>query len=248
MRNQQLFTFARYLTVPSRSESSSGEEDQIEDEIQEDLPADDESSDSDEDNQQSGQPYNELLQLLQAKTDNNVPARKKRKISHQNKEELGEAQSDVVATGEEGDVQSLDDDLQQQEPDEEGGLEEQDLDIQEDSDDDENGELSRPIFIASFLLNTENDPFESHFQSPNESELSQKIKAASENKWGNVKKELPGGLKIWRAVPDCGQNEVPLSGATKSLSSVKVSQCFIQLSPVGANRITDQEEAQVFCC
>lgn len=38
-----------------------------------------------------------------------------------------------------------------------------------------------------------------------------------------MKKELPGGLKIWRAVPDFGQSDVPLLGAIKSLSSVKVS-------------------------
>jgi hypothetical protein len=68
-----------------------------------------------------------------------------------------------------------------------------------------------------------NEPFESHFSSPDESELSQKIKAASENKWKNAKKELPGGLKIWRAIPDCGQDDVPLLAAMKSMSSVKVS-------------------------
>lgn len=216
--------------------------------MQEEMPADDASSDSDEDDQQSGQPYNELLQLLQAKTDNHGPARKKRKVGHQSKEELGEAQSDAVAMGEDEDGQSLDDDLQQQEPDEEGGLEEQDLDIQEDSDDEENGEFRHPVSPPVSYYNTGNDPFESHFQSPNESELSQKIKAASENKWKNMKQELPSGLKIWRAVPDCGQNDVPLLGAMKNLSSVKVSQCFIQLSLVGANRITGQEKAQVFYC
>lgn len=152
-----MFTIARYLTVPPRSESSSGEEDQIEeqfeDEPQEEMPVDDASSDSDQDDQQSGQPYTELLQLLQTKTDNHVPARKKRKMGHRDNEGLREAQSDVVAMGEEEDVQSLDDDLQQQEPDEEGGLEEQDLDIQEDSDDEGNGEFNRPVYTpVSYLI------------------------------------------------------------------------------------------------
>ncbi|KAL4987575.1 U3 small nucleolar RNA-associated protein 25 [Aspergillus falconensis] len=183
-------------------------EEQIEDGMQVEGPDDDMSSDSDEYGQQSGQPYNELLELLQAKTDTKGPARKKRKICHRDKDDTEEAQNGakVTAAGEGG--EPLDAELQQQEPDEEGDLEEGDVDVQEDSDDEEN----------------ENDPFESHFSNPNESELSQKTKAASENKWKNVKKELPGGLKIWRAVPDCGQNAVPLLSAMKSMSSVKVKR------------------------
>ncbi|KAL4751500.1 U3 small nucleolar RNA-associated protein 25 [Aspergillus terricola var. indicus] len=203
------FTASRVDEV--ETESSSGAEDQpgeqSEDEVQVEGPDDDGFSDSDESDQQSGQPYNELLQLLQAKTDSKGPARKKRKTSHQNKEGTEEAQDIVEVTAVGEGEEPLDAELQQQEPDEEGDLEEGDVDVQEDSDDEE-----------------KNDPFESHFSSPNESELSQKIKAASENKWRNAKKELPGGLKIWRAIPDCGQDDVLLLAAMKSMSSVKVKR------------------------
>ncbi|RDW76258.1 U3 small nucleolar RNA-associated protein 25 [Aspergillus mulundensis] len=200
------FTTSRVDEV--ESESSSGEEDQaenqLEDKFQEEGADDDVSSDSDEDSQQSRQPYNELLQLLQANTDTRGPARKKRKTSHRDKDDSKEAQNGVEVNADE-EEESLDADLQQQEPDEEADMEKGDVDVQEDSDDE-----------------NENDPFDSHFSSPNETELSQGIKAASESKWRNVKKELPGGLKIWRSVPDRGQDDVPLLPAMKSLSSVKI--------------------------
>ncbi|KAI9376830.1 hypothetical protein BJX61DRAFT_538523 [Aspergillus egyptiacus] len=176
-------------------------QEQIEGDIQDEGAIDDVSSESDEDDQQSGQPYNELLQLLQASADTKGPARKKRKTSHR-RGEAEDTQNDTVPVADGG--EELDDDLQQQEPDE-GDLEEPD-DGEEDSDDEGN----------------DNDPFESHFSSPNETELSQKVKAATENKWKSAKKELPGGLRIQRAIPDLGENEVPLLPAMKSMSSVKV--------------------------
>ncbi|KAL6236427.1 U3 small nucleolar RNA-associated protein 25 [Aspergillus navahoensis] len=201
------FTASRVDEVETGS--SSGAEEQTEEQLEDGMQAegldDDVSSDSDEDDQQSGQPYNELLQLLQAKTDTNGPARKKRKTSYRDKEDTKEARNDVEVTAAGEDEEPLNAELQQREPDEEGDLGEGDVDVQEDSDDEENG----------------NDPFESHFSNPNEIELSQKIKAASENKWKNSKKELPGGLRIWRAIPYCGQDDVPLLSAMKSISSVK---------------------------
>ncbi|KAL4946242.1 hypothetical protein BDV06DRAFT_183027 [Aspergillus oleicola] len=202
------FTSARIDEVDS--ESSSGAEDQFEEQhedgMQEDGPEDDISSESDEDEQQAGQPYNELLRLLQAKADTKEPARKKRKTSHRDADEIDNAQNDATVNTDEADEEALDADLQQQEPDEEGDLEE-DADLQEDSDDE-----------------NENDPFESHFSSPNESELSQNIKAASENKWKSTKKELSGGLRLVRSIPDHGQSDVPLLSAMKNMSSVKIKR------------------------
>ncbi|KAL4809738.1 hypothetical protein BDV18DRAFT_84192 [Aspergillus unguis] len=200
------FTTSRVDEVESESSGAEDQaEEQLEDEMREDGPGDDGASESDEDDQQSGQPYNELLQLLQAKAESKEPSRKKRKTSHRDKKETEAVQDGGELSADE--EESLDGDLQQQEPDEEGDVED-DIDVQEDSDDEGN----------------ENDPFESHFSSPDENELSKKIKSASENKWRNTKKELPNGLKVWRAVPDCGQDEVPLLSSMKSMSSVKVKR------------------------
>ncbi|KAL2872178.1 uncharacterized protein BJX67DRAFT_341719 [Aspergillus lucknowensis] len=203
------FTTSRIDEVKSEG-SSGGEnyaEEQFEDEMQGDGGVDDASSDSDEDNQQSGQPYNELLQLLQATADTKGPARKKRKTSHSRGDKSGDTQNGAVEpVQEEG---NSFDDLQQQEPDEEGDLVEGGGDVQEDSEHEDN----------------ENDPFESHFSSPNEAELSEKIKAVADNKWRNTKKELSGGLKLLRAIPDSGHaEEVSLLPALKNMSGVKVKR------------------------
>ncbi|KAL4905731.1 hypothetical protein BDW74DRAFT_151921 [Aspergillus multicolor] len=197
----------------TESESSSAEEDQAGDQFEDGLQVegvDDDLSDSDDDDddvQQSGQPYNELLQLLHATTETRGPARKKRKTSHLDRDDAKEVQKGVKTNADEEEEEFLDADLQQQEPDEEADMEEGDMDVQEDSD-----------------YENENDPFDSHFSSPDETELSQKIKAASETKWRNAKRELSGGLKIWRAVPDCGQDDVPLLPAMRSMSSVKIKR------------------------
>ncbi|KAL4796511.1 hypothetical protein BDV19DRAFT_361124 [Aspergillus venezuelensis] len=200
------FTSARVDEVESESSGAEEEfEEQHEEGMQQDGPDDDVSSDSDEGEQQSGQSYNELLQLLQTKADTKGPARKKRKTSHRDTEAIDNAQDDAQVNAEK-EEEDLDADLQQQEPDEEGDVEE-DADLQEDSDDE-----------------NENDPFDSHFSSPDENELSQGVKAASENKWKSTKKELPGGLRLVRSVPDRGQDDVPLLSAMKSMSSIKVKK------------------------
>ncbi|KAL2794245.1 U3 small nucleolar RNA-associated protein 25 [Aspergillus keveii] len=139
--------------------------------------------------------------MLQANADNKGPARKKRKTGHNRGGD--DTQDDVVETVQE---ESLEDDLQEKEPEGEGDFEEEGADVQEDSDDEENN----------------NDPFESHFSTPDEAELAQKIKAVADNKWKNTKKEVSGGLRLLRAVPDAGSaDEVSLLPAMKSMSSVK---------------------------
>ncbi|KAL4914223.1 hypothetical protein BDW62DRAFT_190898 [Aspergillus aurantiobrunneus] len=205
------FTTSRIDEVESESSSDAeGQYDEpFEEKLQGEDPANDvSSSDDNEDAQQSGQSYNELLHLLQATTDTKRPARKKRKTNQRDKEEIGNTQPGAIVATDGEDGESLGDDLQQQEPDEEGDLEQQDVDVQEDSEDEE----------------SENDPFESHFSSPNDNELSQKIKSISENKWKSTKMELPGGMKLWRAIPDWGQDDAGLLPAMKSMSSVKVKR------------------------
>ncbi|KAL2802125.1 U3 small nucleolar RNA-associated protein 25 [Aspergillus granulosus] len=206
VKRKSRFTTSRVDEVDSES---SGADDQVEEQFEDEIPDDDAvndpSSDSDGDDQQTPQSYNELLQMLQANADTKGPARKKRKTSH--KRGVADAQGDIVTTV---DVEeSLEDDLQEKEPEEEGDLEEEGADAQEDSDDEEKY----------------NDPFESHFASPDETELSQKIKAVADNKWKNTKKELSGGLRLLRAIPDSGNvDELSLLPAMKSMSNVQVKR------------------------
>jgi U3 small nucleolar RNA-associated protein 25 len=202
-----------------RSETSSGAEDQVEERFEDEIPddaADDASEGSDDDDQQVPQSYNELLQMLQANADNKGPARKKRKTGHNRGGD--DTQDDVVETVQE---ESLEDDLQEKEPEEEGDFEEEGADVQEDSDDEENS-TSNQSSVQAVSNSTDNDPFESHFSTPDEAELAQKIKAVADNKWKNTKKEVSGGLRLLRAVPDAGSaDEVSLLPAMKSMSSVK---------------------------
>ncbi|KAL3489785.1 hypothetical protein BJX62DRAFT_149823 [Aspergillus germanicus] len=202
VKRKSRFTTSRVDEV--ESETSSGAEDQVEERFEDEIPedaVDDASDGSDDDDQQAPQSYNELLQILQANGDNKGPARKKRKTGHNEN-----TQDDVVETVQE---ESLEDDLQEKEPEEEGDLEEEGADAQDDSDDEENN----------------NDPFESHFSNLDEAELAQKIKAVADNKWTSTKKEVSGGLRLLRAVPDAeSADEVSLLPAMKSMSSVKVKR------------------------
>ncbi|KAL2825387.1 U3 small nucleolar RNA-associated protein 25 [Aspergillus pseudoustus] len=204
VKRKSRFTTSRVDEVESESSGAEDHVDeQFEDEILDDGAVDDASSESDEDDRQP-QSYNELLQMLRANTDTKGPARKKRKMDH--KRGGKDTQDDVVATVDE---ESLEDDLLEKEPEHEAELEEEGAEAQEDSDDEENN----------------NDPFESHFASPDETELAQKIKAVADNKWKNTKEELPGGLRLLRAIPDSGDvGEVSLLPALKSMSNVKVKR------------------------
>jgi U3 small nucleolar RNA-associated protein 25 len=202
-------------------ETSSGAENQVEEQFEDEIPegaADDASEGSDDDDQQAPQSYNELLQMLQANADSKGPARKKRKTGHNRGGE--DTRDDVVETVQE---ESLEDDLQEKEPEEEGDLEEEGADMQEDSDDEENSKSNQSSVRA--VSNSTDDPFESHFSNPDEAELAQKIKAVEGNKWKNTKKEVSGGLRLLRAIPDAGSaDEVSLLPAMKSMSSVKVKR------------------------
>ncbi|KAE8147015.1 DUF1253-domain-containing protein [Aspergillus avenaceus] len=194
------------------SEQSSGEEDQFEgsvgDEMDQDEPMNDASSDSDEDDESTARPYNELLQLLNTEATSKAPARKKRKTEH--KEEGGPktTQKDISVTDNDQENLSEEDDLQQQEPsdEEDNNLEEVDADDQADSDDED-----------------ATDPFDAHYTNPKEDKLSRQIKAAGENKWRQLKKELQDGLKLVRAVPDTGSDASFLS-PMKNITNTKLKR------------------------
>ncbi|KAE8322013.1 U3 small nucleolar RNA-associated protein 25 [Aspergillus sergii] len=219
------FTTSRVDEIESE-EPSGGEEGQFEDnlgdEIDYDGPMDDASSDSDEDEEddKSARPYNELLQLLNTTADSKGPARKKRKTEHKDNKRAAARNDTVVAANEEELLE--DDDLQQQEPsdeEDEDNLDEVDADGQADSDNED-----------------DNDPFEAHF-ARKEDELSKQIKAAGDNKWQNVKKELPEDLRLVRAAPDTG-SDLSCLPALKSIANLKLKrklktpalECLSQIS------------------
>lgn len=80
------------------------------------------------------------------------------------------------------------------------------------------------------LILTASDPFDSHFSILDEGETTKKLQAAEQNKWSNLKKELPESLKLVRAVPDVGN--ASLLPAMKDMTNVKVRPYDIAETPL----------------
>ncbi|RMJ21169.1 hypothetical protein PHISP_07963 [Aspergillus sp. HF37] len=160
---------------------SSAEEDESPEEPRDDgmngeEPLDGGSSDSDTENQQTGQPYNELLQLLHTNTDSRGPARKKRKVDNQRGKKAG-AQDEApnVVAEDEDEALTAGNELQDQASSDEEDTPEMDVGGVDEDDEDAN------------------DPFDSHFTVSDEAETLKKIQAAREGKWDSVKRELAEG-------------------------------------------------------
>ena len=180
--------------------------------------AGDDASDSEEEDQNAGQSYNELLQLLQA-TDSKGPARKKRKVEHK-EEKVKKLKTDgAVEEEEEKEEEAVANDLEQQEPSDEEDANLDEANADEQDSDTEDGMLwpSACRLISSDCTGT--DPFESHFASPKEADLTKKIQAVEAKKWTTAKKETEG-LRLVRSVPEGA--EASFFPAMKSLANVKV--------------------------
>lgn len=150
------------------------------------------SSSSEEDEEETGRPYNELLELLNANSESNGPARKRRKIASDTKEEAQPA-SVVVEERSEQDEDALQDQVPSEDEEE----------AQEADDDDD------PL-----------GPFEKHFNLPEGTGLTQAIESIQSNKWISTKKEI-NGLRLVHTVPD-GQAGGALLPAMKSTANLKV--------------------------
>lgn len=166
------------------------------------------SSDSDEEQQSKEQPYNALLQLLNAGSDSKGPARKKRKLRHREDGANEEAINDRIDQDEKDQLDG--DDLRDQEPseDEDEGQEGADVDGMEDDED-------------------ATDPFETHFANPDEGKLSQRLQAISQDKWRSTKKELPDGSRLLHSAPDVDGNDEPLLPAARNTGSLKLKKKLI---------------------
>lgn len=180
----------------SRSDESSGKDapdSQIDEEIGDDTLIDEGSSSSEEDEEENaGRHYNELLGLLHADSDPNGPARKRRKIASNAKEEV-----QPVSVAAEEELDQDEDALQDQAPSDD------EEEAQEADDDDD------PV-----------GPFEKHFNLPEGTDLTQSIESVKSNKWASTKKEV-NGLRLVHTVPD-GQAGGSLLPAMKSTANLKV--------------------------
>ncbi|KAG2414091.1 hypothetical protein HFD88_003282 [Aspergillus terreus] len=202
------FATSRLDEVDSDASSAADEfptEDLSENEMDHEEAGDD-ASDSEEEDQNAGQSYNELLQLLQA-TDSKGPARKKRKVEHK-EEKVKKLKTDAVVEEEEEkeeEEEAVANDLEQQEPSDEEDANLDEANADEQDSDAEDG----------------TDPFESHFASPKEADLTKKIQAVEAKKWTTAKKETEG-LRLVRSVPEGA--EASFLPAMKSLANVKLKR------------------------
>ncbi|EPS31809.1 hypothetical protein PDE_06767 [Penicillium oxalicum 114-2] len=161
-----------------------------------DTLMDDASSSSDEgEDDNAGRPYNELLEILQANSDNKGPARKKRKLESDNKRE--EPTTSIAVEEDE----QADDALLEQAPSED----EEDAQAENDDDDDEE--------VVG--------PFEKHFSSSDGDDLAQRIQSIEANKWSSVKKEIDG-LRVVQSVPESGNSSPALLPPMKTTGGLKV--------------------------
>lgn len=152
------------------------------------------SSSSDEEEEPTARPYNELLELLHANSDSKGPARKRRKIASEAKEEAQPATTALEEESERGD-----DALQDQAP----------SDDEEEAQEADEGD--DPV-----------GPFEKHFNLPEGTDLTKAIESIKSNKWASVKKEV-NGLRMVHTAPDGGEaGSTGVLPAMKSTTNLKV--------------------------
>lgn len=176
-------------------------------------------ADSDEEDQQqpNGRPYNELLELLNADP---APARKKRKLGHDSREEDVEAVTEEVPESTDMDV------LERQEASED---EDAGSDRGESDSDEEDGKLNYWLDFTMALYTDktqESDPFETHFARPDETVLSRKVALVSEDKWRQIKKPLTDGTRLTCGIPNTEDEDGALPPAVRSTGKLKV-RCHV---------------------
>ncbi|KAF3480283.1 digestive organ expansion factor [Arthroderma uncinatum] len=162
------------------------------------------SSGSDLDEQPDENSYSTLLKLLHNGAKSDEPARKRRKI----RSDTPHTAQHETSVQDDGDVEAVDE-LAVMEPSDEENM---DDDVSDQVDGyDNSGNDGR------------NDPFESHFGNPDESELSQKIEASSKP-WRSIKSDLIEGMYVVAGSPDAGHATCPVLPSTPTPANLKLKQ------------------------
>jgi hypothetical protein len=94
--------------------------------------------------------------------------------------------------------------------------------------------MLKMVLIYSAVVNAKltyaaSDPFETHFANPEETTLSRRLKAVSENKWQSKKLESTDGMRTNLSIPDGEEfpSTVPLIKAIKDLKVFALLRYFI---------------------
>ncbi|EEA27692.1 rRNA-binding ribosome biosynthesis protein utp25 [Talaromyces marneffei ATCC 18224] len=159
--------------------------------------------------------YNSLLQLLNAKSEPSH-ARKRRKLDHlESKQDKPNREVEIQETTKEPEEQDV-------------------LENQEASEEEDNVEVDRAGESDDEDEEDASDPFETHISSPDETEISKRVKEITAGKWRSIKSSLLETFRLIYNIPDEEGGSWSIPSAVKNTRSLKLKK---RLIPTAAERI-----------